>query len=159
MKIKGFIVVLLLITLTYTYGKGLKAPYFELKDENGNIVKLSDLKGYVSLIVFCKTTCKVCKKYIPYDVLYVYKKYKDKGFKTLIMVMDTVSPQKVKKMKRELGIEEIPCIFANEDILRKYRILGSPTTYLLDKDLSIRRIFLGRHSYKVLEEWIKRFLK
>ncbi len=159
MKKNIIIFLLILIALTYTYGKGLKAPYFELKDENGNIVRLSDLKGYVTLLVFCKTTCKVCKKYIPYDVKYVFDKYKDKGFKTLIMVMDTVRPEKVKKMKEELGIEEIPCIFATEEILRKYRILGSPTTFLLDKDLTIKRIFLGRHSYRVLEEWVKRYLK
>lgn len=153
------ITLLILITLTYAYGKGLRAPYFKLIDENGKVVKLTDFKGYVTLLVFCKTTCKVCKKYIPHDVKYVYHKYKDKNFKTAIMVMDTVSPQKVKRMKQELGIEEIPCIFATEEILRKYRILGSPTTFLLDKDLTIKRIFFGRQSYKELERWIKKYLK
>ncbi len=156
---KKIITVFLIISiLTSVYGKGLRAPYFELKDENGNIVKLTDLKGYVSLLVFCKTTCKVCKKYIPYDVKYVYEKYKDKGLKVFIMVMDTVDPKKVKKMKKELDIEEFPCVFATEEVLRKYRVLGSPTTYLLDKELSVKRIFLGRHSYRVLEDWIRRFL-
>ncbi len=158
MKRKLIIFFILLFT-AFTYGKGLKAPYFELKDEEGNTVKLSDLKGYIILLVFCKTTCTVCKKYIPYDVQYVYDKYKDKGFRVLIMVMDTVDPEKVKRMKRELGIREIPCLFATEEILRKYRVLGSPTSYLLDKELTIKRIFLGRHSYKVLSEWIERFLK
>lgn len=66
---------------------GQPAPDFEVKDLNGNLVKLSSLKGQYVLIDFWASWCGPCRKEIP-NLKKVYAEFKDKGLKLVGLSID-----------------------------------------------------------------------
>lgn len=66
---------------------GQLAPDFEVKDQNGNLVKLSSLRGQYVLIDFWASWCGPCRKEIS-NLKKVYAEFKDKGLKLVGLSID-----------------------------------------------------------------------
>lgn len=66
---------------------GKEAPEIAMKDANGNIRRLSDLRGKVVMIDFWASWCRPCRGENP-NVVRMYKKYKDRGFDIYSVSMD-----------------------------------------------------------------------
>lgn len=68
-------------------GQGAPAPEISLNTPDGDVLKLSDLKGKYVLVDFWASWCKPCRRENP-NVVRAYNKYKDKGFEILGVSLD-----------------------------------------------------------------------
>lgn len=68
-------------------GAGRMAPEIAMKDPEGNIRKLSDLRGKVVMIDFWASWCRPCRMENP-NVVKLYHRYHDKGFEIYSVSLD-----------------------------------------------------------------------
>lgn len=66
---------------------GSTAPEIEMRDPQGEIRRLSDLKGKVVMIDFWASWCNPCRRENP-NVVKLYHKYHEKGFEIYSVSMD-----------------------------------------------------------------------
>lgn len=126
-------------------GIGDKAPEIEMRDPQGNIRKLSDLKGKVVLIDFWASWCRPCRMENP-NVVKTYNEYKDvrfkngDGFEVFSVSLDQ------NKVAWENGIKQDGLIWENHvsDLqywrnaaARTYNVNSIPATFLIDGDGNI----------------------
>jgi len=148
---------LIFLLINISFAKGIKAKDFSLPDENGKIVKLSELKGNVVVLIFWSTKCGSCKKKLP-KISVLQGEYDNKPVKFYAVVINTKDLEEIKKIKEEWGFD-IPVLIGNFDIKKNYRIIGTPITYVINKDGKIKRFFLGEVSLKRLKKAINKALK
>jgi thioredoxin family protein len=79
---------------------GQPSPDFELKDLNGQLTKLSSLRGKYTLIDFWASWCGPCRKEIP-NLKKVYAEYKDKGLQLIGVSIDNSEAAWQKAVKEE----------------------------------------------------------
>jgi peroxiredoxin len=118
------------------------APDFELKDANGQSVRLADYKGKVVLLDFWATWCGPCKVEIPWFMEFE-KQYKDRGFAVVGVSMDddgwTVVKPYISRMKMNYQI-----LVGNDEVGTKYGGIESlPTTFLIDREGRIAAKHVG----------------
>ena len=120
---------------------GKLAPSFELKDMNGNQVKLEDFKGKVILINFWATWCGPCRKEMP-SMHTLYAEYKDQGFVVLAISIDpSVKPVRKFIRKKELTF---PVLMDSEKevYFDHYAVLTLPTSFLIDRNgVIVEKVF------------------
>jgi thioredoxin-dependent peroxiredoxin len=147
--------------------EGQKAPAFKGKDQNGNMVSLSDFKGQKVVLYFYPEddtpTCTVqaCNLRDNFSVL------KKNGFVVL-----GVSPDEEKKHKKFEAKYDLPFILIADpkhSIIDKYGVWGEKqlygrnymglhrTTFLIDEKGIVRKIFLKpkskQHTEEILNAW------
>ncbi len=113
--------------------KKLRLANFSLKDLQGNVVELSQLLGKGPIVIdFWATWCKPCVKELPH-LNKIQKDYRDRGLVVLAISED--SPWSVSKVKSFITgnrYEFTVPLDTNGDVLRKYGLLGTPYTYVLN---------------------------
>lgn len=145
--------------------EGMKAPDFTLPDQNGNKVKLSDLKGkYVVLYFYPKDNTSGCTKEAC--------NFRDAfpKFKNIDAVILGVSPDSVASHKKFAEKYKLPfSLLADEDrkVIEKYEVWKEKsmygkkymgverTTFIISPDGKIKKIFpkvkVDNHHKEVLE--------
>jgi len=119
---------------------------------DGKEVKLSDYKGKVVLVNFWASWCPPCKEEMPV-LEKVYQKYNDKNFVILAVNMDT--SEGAMKEFLEKNRYSFPIVRIKRET--GLNIPGLPTSYLVDKDGSVKKIRLG--VYRELEEDLSKLLQ
>ena len=151
--IKYALVIIALVLLaqsSYSFDK--KAPYFELKDLNGNKVRLSDFAGKVIILDFWATWCPPCKKEIP-DFIELYKQYSKRGVTIIGIALDEYNA--VKNFQSENKIN-YPILLGTDEVVKLYGgIRGIPTTFVIGKDGTIRQRYEGFRPKDLFEKEIK----
>ncbi|MDR9373279.1 MAG: TlpA disulfide reductase family protein [Schleiferiaceae bacterium] len=121
---------------------GQKAPDIALEDPEGNVRKLSDLRGKVVLIDFWASWCRPCRMENPH-VVKLYKKYKDQEFKygdgfTVYSVSLDRNKQDWTKAIEQDGLiwpnHVSDLKMWNSQAAAGYNITAIPATYLIDED-------------------------
>jgi thiol-disulfide isomerase/thioredoxin len=128
---------------------------FTLKDLDGKVVKLSDLRGKVVVVDFWATWCGPCKASFPY-LQQVYNKYKSNP-KVVILALDTW--ERVSGKEREDLVKKFMAdnkytfpVLYDEGFVEKYGVEGIPTKFVIDKKGMIQFKTIGFTGEKMVEE-------
>lgn len=137
------------------------ATDFVLKDQNGNIHKLSDYKGKVVFLNFWATWCPPCRAEMP-DIQALYEKYgENKGD---VIVLGIAAPN----MGNEKDIEGISKFLSDngytypvvmDDTAQsffEYGIQAFPTTFMINTDGNIFGYASGAINPEMMEDMISR---
>ena len=135
---------------------GQAAPDFTLNNIDGQKASLADFKGKAIILNFFASWCPPCREEIP-DFITLQKAYGDKGF-TFIGV-SLVSAQESKDFAAKMGIN-YPILVDDGKVSTVYGPVRSiPTTFAIDKDMKIVKMYIGARSKENFENDIKALLK
>ena len=115
---------------------GAIAPELAFKDPDGNIRKLSDLRGKVVLIDFWASWCGPCRRESP-NVRNVYAKYHDKGFEVFSVSLDRDYNNWVKAIKDDKLVwpnHVSDLKYWSSEAAAIYGVRSIPSMFLLDRE-------------------------
>ncbi len=111
--------------------EGMDAPSFELADVDGNIVSLADYKGKVIFLDFWATWCRPCTRLLPAHQK-LQQQFKNDNVAFLYVSMD----RNANKWRNYLANGTFPGkhLFANKEMVKKYKVETLPYSVLIDAD-------------------------
>lgn len=130
------------------------APDFTLQTLDGSPLSLSDVKGKPTLIYFWTSWCGYCKKEMP-SIQAAYQEYKDNVNIITINITSSDSLEQVQQSVRENQFTFPVLLDEDGTVSHTYQVLGTPTSFLLNKDGAIERKFIGNMPPEELEQWLK----
>lgn len=135
---------------------GGKAPDFTLKDINGKQVSLSEFKGKGVILDFFASWCPPCRQEVP-DFVKLQDTYASKGF--TVIGVSLVNLKESKDFAQEMGIN-YPVLIDDGKVSNAYGPVRSiPTTYVIDKDGKVVKMYIGFRPKEVFENDIQELLK
>lgn len=126
---------------------GEPAPNISLRSANGDVSQLSDYKGQVVYLDFWASWCKPCQRSFPW-MNEVHNKLADKGLKVIAINLDVetaLADQFLAKLPADFAIAYDP----EGESAEAYRVLGMPSSYLIDKKGILREVHQGFFATKV----------
>jgi peroxiredoxin len=115
--------------------EGAEAPDIALQSPEGEVVKLSSLRGKVVLIDFWASWCGPCRRENP-NVVRLYNRYKDKGFEIYGVSLDNSAD----KWKAAIAKDGLTWYHVSDlkgwksSAAKLYKVNAIPQTFLIDKE-------------------------
>ncbi len=122
-------------------GIGDLAPNFELRTLDGEMLKLSDLRGQIVILNFWATWCHPCQKEIPLFVE-TYAQHEDDGI-TVFAINTGEKADIVRDFANDFDMTFPIGLDADEAVMQGYRIFGLPTTFFINRQGVIDYVVAG----------------
>ncbi len=143
--------------LPTTAVSGHVAPDFQLKDINGQTVKLSDFRGKAVVLNFWATWCPPCKVEIPWfeDL---QNRYGNQGLVVVGVALDDASDKEIADFAKEMKMN-YPVLLGKEETSDLYGgVEALPTTFYIDRNGKILSSVPGLVDRKEIEDNIVKAL-
>ena len=128
------------------------APDFELETVDGDLIRLSDLRGEVVALNFWATWCAPCRLEMP-DLQARADAYGDRL--SVLGVNFDETAEEVDAFRREVGVRFPLLLDPGGEVQRLYRVLGYPTTFFIDSEGVIRIQHLGLMSADQIDQYLE----
>jgi peroxiredoxin len=138
--------------------KPFPAPAWTLQDVDGKSVTSEQLKGKVVVLDFWATWCPPCRSEIP-GYVELQKKYGDAGLAIVGVSLDRGDTGVVKKFIEEQKINYLIVMGGDEIVDAFGGVEAIPTTFIIDRDGTVRFRKVGAMEHAEFEAKLKPFLK
>lgn len=148
-------------SITDTTGSGLtelnSVPDATFRELNGSVVTASDLKGTVVLINFWGTWCVLCLQEIP-ELVRLLHQFKKRGLEVVGIAVDSGRPEDIREFMTAHGMDYYILIGDLAIVKRVFRVVGFPTSLLVDRHRMIRKRYFGPQTGAVLKKDVESLL-
>jgi len=132
---------------------GSAAPDFELTDPDGKQHSLSQYRGSVVLLNFWATWCEPCRVEMP-AIDKRFQALRDKGF--IVLGVDFDEPAADVRAFRDQVTVTFPLLLdPGGKVQEKYRILGYPTSFFIDRQGIVRIVHIGIMDDSQIDQYLK----
>lgn len=136
--------------------KGGPAPLFELKSVEGQVIKLSDLKGKFVILNFWATWCVACINEMP-ELQKAHQLLEEKGIKILAINFGE-KLSRVEKFIEENRLSFPVLLDSFGNTSEKYRVMSLPVTYFITPDGILRdEMFGGGLTREIIEAKVNQY--
>jgi peroxiredoxin len=129
---------------------GEPAPNFQLRDMNGRIVALSDLRGKVVLLNFWATWCGPCRVEMP-AMERLYRAYERKDFEILAVSTDAQGVAVTRPFQQENKLTFPILHDADFRVGLSYGARTLPMTFMVDRQGIVRQHIFGARDWEAQE--------
>jgi cytochrome c biogenesis protein CcmG, thiol:disulfide interchange protein DsbE len=128
------------------------APNFALSGLDGQVTKLSDLRGQIVLVNFWATWCVPCRDELP-AIEQVYNEQRGQGF-TVLEVNEQEQAKAIKDFSDSIGT--MPPVVLDRDggVMQQYRLKGLPDSFVVDRQGIVRGLSYGPVSRATILKYI-----
>lgn len=146
----GGLAVVLTLCLSVLSMAGTEMPPFSLKNvQSGKITDSSEFKDKAVFLAFFATWCPPCRQEAP-ALVRLQKEYADQGFSVVAISMDQGKIKEVEKFIEEFSVN-YPILMGDYDVIQAYGgIYTIPTSFLVDKEGNVVKMYQGAASYAEL---------
>jgi len=123
-----------------TLQPGAEAPDFELRNLDGDEIRLSDYRGQIVLLNFWATWCGPCREELPH-VQALHEEYGDRGLVVIAVSTDGTRSPVSRFVSRE-GYS-FAVLMADGAVQQEYGVGGIPVTFFIDREGVIRYVKEG----------------
>jgi peroxiredoxin len=129
---------------------GDAAPNFQLRDMNGRVVALSDLRGKVVLVNFWATWCGPCRVEMP-AMERLYRAYDRKDFEILAVSTDAQGVAVTRPFQQENKLTFPILHDADFRVGLSYGARTLPMTFMVDRQGIVRHHIFGARDWEAPE--------
>lgn len=133
------------------------APNLLLKNLQGDTVSLSDYRGKIVLVNNWATWCPPCKAEMP-DLQAYYEKHADDDF-VLLAINAGDGAVDVAQFAEVYGLTFEVLLDPNNEAVRAFKNTGLPSTYVIDREGTVRYAWLGALNQAALELFVTPLLE
>jgi len=134
--------------------EGQEASDFRLETNKNQTIRLEDLKGKTIVLNFWTTWCTYCQE----ELAELQTFYEEKGDNVELIAVNLTSSERSKQgvlhFIKKSNIPFTVLLDVKGEVAEQYKIIGLPTTFIIDKKGNIKKKILGPITSEMLHKQI-----